>query len=47
MQRCLVEECDDRYDQLLLELDILEHLYDNSLPFDVSALLLLSRAATF
>ncbi|KAK1756036.1 hypothetical protein QBC47DRAFT_359761 [Echria macrotheca] len=35
--RCLVEECDDRYDQLLVQLDTLEYLLDNNLPIDLPA----------
>lgn len=34
-QRCITELCDERYDQLMLQLDILEHLYDNKMPIDV------------
>jgi len=36
IQLRLTEECDDCYDQLMVELDILEHLYDNNLPVDAS-----------
>lgn len=36
VQRCLAAHCDDRYDQLMLQLDILEDLYDNNLPVDVN-----------
>ncbi|KAK1827799.1 hypothetical protein QBC39DRAFT_419006 [Podospora conica] len=35
--RCLAAHCDDRYDQLMLQLDILEDLYNNNLPVDLPA----------
>ncbi|KAK0646271.1 hypothetical protein B0T16DRAFT_329534 [Cercophora newfieldiana] len=35
--RCLTELCDERYDQLMTELDILEYLHDNNLPVDLPA----------
>ncbi|KAK0623149.1 hypothetical protein B0T14DRAFT_564542 [Immersiella caudata] len=35
--RSLVELCDERYDQLMMELDILEYLHDNKLPVDLPA----------
>ncbi|KAL1843665.1 hypothetical protein VTJ49DRAFT_365 [Mycothermus thermophilus] len=33
----LAEMCEDRYGQLLLQLDILEYLHDNNLPIDLPA----------
>ncbi|KAK0711471.1 hypothetical protein B0H67DRAFT_555443 [Lasiosphaeris hirsuta] len=36
--RRLSELCDERYDQLLLEIDTLERLHDNNLPVDLPAL---------
>lgn len=37
-QTKLAELCEDRYGQLLLQLDVLEYLYDNNLPIDVRIL---------
>ncbi|KAK5652523.1 hypothetical protein OQA88_10429 [Cercophora sp. LCS_1] len=35
--RCVTELCDERYDQIMLQLDMLEYLYDNQLPVDLPA----------